>query len=352
MHIYSALLKLILQCFILIGDFMKRLIIGLFALAGLVPQMAFANPSCDFDGDGMSDFVVVNKGANGNYDWHIFNPRSGSSSTLINGFGNSSSRLIPGNWVDSNQAIAAVVNPVSGGPTGRATWVVKSDDRYSGESYSYTRSLGRNGDIVILGGDYDGNGVTDSLILKRSTGKLGLRVNYFLSNYNGNNLGKERLYRELGRPFVDKNFFFSPDGNTDYLGVIKKSSGKSSSILMLKPFTDNPISLTMGILPAGVQGPLALKQGAGRPDLLAFYVQNKGGTLIIIKDQSGRTINNRQLSGKGAVLVGDYLTGRGYEIAVQGNGVIEIYNPLTKQEVSVTPPRGQLVSCAGNLTIH
>lgn len=331
---------------------MKKLIASLLVLYAASPNIALAESLCDFDGDGMSEFVVVNPDSNGNYDWQTFDPRSGSSSTLIKGFGNSSSKLIPGNWVDANRAIAAVVDPVSGGPTGRATWSVRSDDKYAGTSYSYARSLGRPGDIIILGGDYDGNGITDSLILKRTTGKLGLRVNFFLSSYNADRLGKERLYKALGSPFVDKNFYFSRDGKTDYLGVIRKSRGGNSKILTLKPFTDTPHAISMGVLPSGAQGPIALRQRTGSPDLLVFYVRKNGATSLTIKNQSGRTLVSKKVSGNGAVSVGDYLADGGYEIAVQGKNTVEIYNPISNSDVTVTPPSGQLVSCVGNQTIQ
>ena len=331
---------------------MRRLLLVLLGTIMSSPLAVFAANSCDFDADGMSEFVVVNSNGAGYYDWQTFNPRSGRSATLINGFGNAASKLIPGNWVSSDQAVAAIVDPVSAGPSGRATWSVKSNDQYGGSSYSYSRKLGRPGDIIILGGDYDGNGITDSLILKQTTGKLGLRVNYFLSSYNGNNLGKERLYKALGAPFRDKNFFVSPDGNIDYLGVIQKSAGANNRILLLKPFTDSPSTLSIGALPAGAQGPLALKQSPGHSDFLAFYTQSRSGTNVVVKNLSGSTVGSMQLHGNGSVLVGDYLADRGYEIAVQGSGSIEIYNPNTKKVVAVTPPSGMLVGCVSNQYIQ
>lgn len=152
--------------------------------------------------------------------------------------GGPSSRLIPGSWFESGKAVPAIVSPVILGVNGRAIWAARSLD-YAGGT-GLTRLLGRPGDMIIQGGDYDGNGITDSLILKRTTGKLGLRVSYFLSTYNGNNLGKERLYKALGSPFKDANFFFSPDGINDYLAVLQRRSVQSYAVLQLKPFTDTP----------------------------------------------------------------------------------------------------------------
>ena len=260
--------------------------------------------------------------------------------------------MIPGNWINSGEAVAAIVDPTTAVGTTRATWSIKTDDRYVGQTQSYVHNLGRKGDIIILGGDYDGNGITDSLILKQTTGKLGLRVNYFLTGYNGNNLGKERLYKALGAPFRDRNFFFSPDGTIDYLGVLRRSEGGASSILKLKPFSDSATSFSVGQLPPGAQGPLALKQGEGIPDLLAFFIKQGNNTQLTVKTQNGSNVSVKVIPGTGSVLVGDYLSDKGDELAVQGNTNITIFNPVTRHTVSVTPPSGQLISCVSNQFIY
>lgn len=317
----------------------------------LSQSAAFAAPLCDFDGDGKSEIVVVKSGDGGKYDWKAFNPRTGETRTIVHGFGDASSKLIPGNWVTSTQAIAAIVTPVAPGPTGRATWEVRSEDRYAGQSFSYTRLLGRPGDIVILGGDYDGNGVTDSLILKQTTGMLGLRVNFFLSSYDGNNLGKERLYKALGSPFHDRNFYFSPDGDKDYLAVLK--AGSNNTVLKLKPFTDSPQAIAIGSLPANAQGPLPMKQGSGKGDLLAFYTKRGSKTKLLVKTQAGVTIAKKTVPGGSAVLVGDFLPDKGDELAVQTDGGFFIYNPITKNVREVDgAPNGQVVPCVGNQLLH
>lgn len=319
-----------------------------FLALNLLESRALADASCDFDGDGKSEIAIVNLGADGRYNWSAFHPATGNSTQIIQSFGTPNSKLIPGNWLESDEAIAAIVDPVDTNAGNRATWTVKYLD--NGKLETYSKNLGRSGDIIINGGDYDGNGVTDSLILKQTTGKLGLRVNYFLSNYNGNNLGTERLYKALGTPFRDRNFFFSPDGNSDYLAVLR-SGKRTSSILKLKPFTDTPSVIKIGSLPANIQGPIALKEGSGHPDLLVFYEVIKGQTHFIIKNNSGKTVIDKTTHAVGQVLVGDYLPDTGYELAIKTTNDFYLLNPITNKELFVAAPSGQVVSCVGNISI-
>ena len=317
----------------------------------MAPLITFADPICDFDGDGRSDIAFVNTNRQGSYDWTAFDPRTGRNKAVLKNFGNASSKLIPGNWFESGRAVAAIVNPVTGGPNGRAIWMARSID-YAGGS-ALTRDLGRSGDIIIQGGDYDGNGITDSLVLKRTTGKLGLRVNYFLSSYNGNNLGKERLYKALGSPFKDPNFFFSPDGSSDYLAVLQRNSGRSNAALQLKPFTDSPQAFSIGSLPGGSLGPLPLKQGSGKADLLVFYAKRGNKTQLTVKTLQGFTVYSGTIAGGGAVMVGDYFDDRGWEIAVQNGAAFTFINPKTNAEYVVGgAPSGRVVSCVSNQTIN
>jgi hypothetical protein len=329
--------------------FFRTTLAGLVSLATFHVHNSFASPVCDFDGDGMSEFLVVNLTEKGTYDWTTFDPRTGRVRIVAQDLGTGSSKLIPGNWVTSGQAVAAIVDPVGPNPRDRATWTLKSLDYLDGVAVS--KSLGRSGDIIILGGDYDGNSITDSLILKKTTGKLGLRVNYFLASYNGNNLGKERLYKALGAPFRDSNFFFSPDGHADYLAVLKRTSA-GARVLRLKPFTDAPQSFNLGKLPRGARGPMPLKQGNGQPDYLLFYVIRSGQTQLLVKDLRGHDIYAGSVPGTDGVVVGDYFTDRGWEIGVLNGDGVTVVNPQTRGTRLVTRPSGALVSCVSNQVIQ
>jgi len=329
--------------------FFGSTLIGVLSLSALHATESRAAPICDFDGDGKSELVVVNANEKGTYDWSAYNPRSGRVRIVAQDLGTQSSKLIPGNWVTSGQAVAAVVDPVGPGPLERATWTLKSLDYLDGVAVS--KSLGRSGDLIINGGDYDGNGITDSLILKRTTGMLGLRVNYFLASYNGNNLGKERLYKALGAPFRDSNFFFSPDGGADYLAVLRRNP-RGARVLLLKPFTDAPRAFNLGTLPSGARGPLPLKRGESQPDYLLFYAIRNGQTKLVVKNLAGRDVYTAMIAGSDGVFVGDYFDDRGWEIGVQSGEAATIVNPQTKESRLVLRPSGLLVSCISNQTIQ
>jgi hypothetical protein len=328
-----------------IFSYLTSLSLLLFAAA----SPSFADTVCDFDGDGLSEIGLVNLNSQGSYDWTAFNPRTGQLRTVIDNFGDPSAKLIPGNWFQKGRAVAAIVNPVTADEKGRATWIGRSVDYLGGTSIS--RKLGRSGDIIIQGGDYNGNGITDSLILKKTTGKLGLRVDYFLSSYNGDKLGEERLYRALGSPFRDWNFFFSPDGVTDHLAVLRSVPGDNRAVLKLKPFTDTPQAFQLGAIPAGSRGPYPLKQDSGAPDLLAFYARRQNNTLLTVKSLSGATVYRRIVPGNGTVMVGDYLEYMGWEIAVEDGEAVTIINPQSGVSYRTLKPVGQVVSCVSNQSI-
>lgn len=321
-----------------------------------IPLSSNAAPICDFNRDGMSEIAFVKMNKSGNYDWKSFDPRTGRTQSILNNFGNSSSILIPGNWFEPGRAAAAIVNKPSGAvkPNGlltEAVWMAKSRD-YAGGS-TRVRNLGRLGDIVILGGDFDGNGIADSLLLKQTTKQLGLRINYFLSSYNGDNLGRERAYRTLGSPFKDPNFFFSPDGSIDYLAVLQRGSNGTNSVLKLRPFTNSPQSFSIGALPGGSVGPLPLKQGPRKADLLVFYARRGENTLLTVKTVNGKKVLSKIFPGNGAVTVGDYFEDRGWEIAVQDGDSFTFINPKEHTEYSVTgAPSSRVVSCISNQLIQ
>jgi hypothetical protein len=328
---------------------LSRSLIASLVACLFLPLVSHATPICDFDGDGLSELVIVTVNPRGLYDWTAFNPRSNSARIVAQDLGTISSRMIPGNWVTPNRAVAAVVESVGADPLDRATWAMKSLDYLGG--VQVLRRLGRSGDLIIQGGDYDGNGITDSLILKRTTGMLGLRVNYFLSSYNGDNLGKERLYKALGAPFRDLNFFFSPDGTTDYLAVLQRGRAGNRA-LQLKPFTDTPVAFNVGPLPGGVMAPVALKQGTGRPDLLAFYAIRSGQTLVVVKNLSGREIAKALLPGIDTIVLGDFINDAGWEFGVSSGESVTIFNPMTRATQTFRRPPGALVSCVSNQTIQ
>ncbi len=329
--------------------FCTSILTALFFMTAIGATASHAAQVCDFDGDGLSELLVLNLTDKGTYDWSAFDPRSGRTRIVAHDLGNPSSKPIPGNWVTSDQAVPAIVEPVGPNRLDRATWTLKSVD-YLGE-LAISKSLGRPGDIIILGGEYDGNGITDSLILKKTTGMLGLRVNYFLSSYNGNNLGKERLYKALGAPFRDTNFFFSPDGYADYLAVLRRSP-RNARVLRLRPFTDTPQAFSVGALPSGARGPLPLKQGRGAPDHLVFFTFRRGQTRLIVKDLSGREVYTATVPGTDGVFVGDYFQDRGWEIGVQSGEAVTLINPQTKSSHVVLRPSGKLVSCVSSQTIQ
>lgn len=108
-------------------------------------------------------------------------------------------------------------------------------------------------------------------------------------------------------------------------------------------------------MPGGSLGPLPLKQGAGRGDLLALYARRGMKTLLTVKTINGSTVYRKMIAGSGVVTVGDFFQDRGWEVVVQ-NGTSFTFvnpNPNTKAEYVVNSgPFGKIASCIPNQTIY
>jgi thermitase len=117
-----------------------------------------ANPSADFDGDHLTDFALYRGRSPLDSLW--FAPASGGGGAFQIYFGATSDIPVPGDYDGDGLTDAVIFRPSTGlwyGPrTGAASIVIQMN-------------LGQNGDIPIPG-DYDGDGKTDPAIYRASTG--------------------------------------------------------------------------------------------------------------------------------------------------------------------------------------
>jgi Gametolysin peptidase M11 len=118
-----------------------------------------ANPSVDFDGDGRTDLGSLYRGRSP-ADSLWFGPSSGAASIFQIYFGATSDVPVPGDYDGDGRTDAVIFRPSTGlwyGPrTGAASIVIQMN-------------LGQAGDLPIPG-DYDGDGKTDPAIYRPSTG--------------------------------------------------------------------------------------------------------------------------------------------------------------------------------------
>jgi len=118
-----------------------------------------ANPTVDYDGDGLTDMGALYRGRAG-LDGLWFAPSSAGGSAFQIYFGAPDDVPVPGDYDGDGRTDAVIFRPSTGlwyGPmTGAASIVVQM-------------TLGQAGDVPVPG-DYDGDGKTDPAIYRPSTG--------------------------------------------------------------------------------------------------------------------------------------------------------------------------------------
>jgi thermitase len=123
------------------------------------PRNSAANPSVDFDGDGLTDLGALYRGLSpADSLWYASSSTGGSPFQIF--FGATSDVPVPGDYDGDGKTDAVIFRPSTGlwyGPrTGAASIVIQT-------------TVGQAGDIPIAG-DYDGDGKTDPAIYRPSTG--------------------------------------------------------------------------------------------------------------------------------------------------------------------------------------
>jgi Subtilase family len=126
---------------------------------GLGPRNSAANPSVDFDGDGLTDLGALYRGLSpADSLWYASSSTGGSPFQIF--FGATGDVPVPGDYDGDGKTDAVIFRPSTGlwyGPrTGGASIVIQAN-------------VGQAGDIPIPG-DYDGDGKTDPAIYRPSTG--------------------------------------------------------------------------------------------------------------------------------------------------------------------------------------
>ena len=306
----------------------------------------------DYDGNGFSEIPVLSQDAQGKYVWTLFDPFSGKSSVFTRGFGKPTDSLVLANWLYPKVTSAGVVSSPNAKSRGRLVWRIRTSIRNTGRSRGRVSArvftvkeqemyLGRRGEIIVTGGDFDGDRIADAVVITNRGGgnhKWGLRGSFFLAGYNPG-LNVNRAYFDFGRIGIDRPFFLNPDGKSDWFAVTR-SNGAGCEISLTQPFTKEIRSISVASVPDVGNLPVPLAQDDGS-DLLVFYGTSGGSTQLEIKNLSGRNVATTTIPIVGEVTVGNYGPGAGEEIAVSSGGSFYIFNPITGRLQSLSGPAGQ-----------
>ena len=308
-----------------------KLVITLFL--ALTCSCANAQVSRDLDGDNLSDQLTAN--VSSPITWSVIS--SATKATLLQqSFGVATDVLIPGRWESSATYNVGVVR--SDPETNALVWKILKDD-----GTIFQSSLGALGDIIISGGDFNGDGVTDAALLHvNSSGGLEWTV---VQDFAGTSPKKIKFAK--GKNSIGgRAFFLSLNGVRDVLAIFHPdASGKSASLLIIDPKTKKSSSLGSfrSRLAAGAKPrPIPVKGEDGK-SRLAFVTSDATDTTVEIYTTRGRLVSKVTVPGKGAVVAGDYLdTEPGEELALQNGSTVLYFNPFTQNKESDTGVNGTI----------
>lgn len=328
-----------------------RSVASTLAILGTLIHVATSSPSAfaagaDYDGNGFSEIPVLVPRTGGALEWKLFDPASGATSTFLPSFGKLGNGLIIANWLYPKVTSAGTLSKPTAASKGRLVWTIRTNV-VSGKGSAKTATikqhqkfLGRPGDTIVTGGDFDGDGIGDAVVLaNRGTGfyKWGLRAKFFLASYNPG-LNVNRAYFDFGVLGKDIPFYLNPEGESDWFAVLRKS-GTTYNILMTQPFTRETRTIPLGRLKDGTHPPVPLQQDDGS-DHLVFWATSGDATSLVVKNLQGRTVYATELPIAGTVTVGNYGPGAGEEIAVSAQGRFFIINPITTRVIETSGPVG------------
>ncbi len=285
-------------------------------------SVAFAAPS-DFDGDGLSDIVLIDiNSQNGALSWKGVSPSTGAVSTLTD-YGKVGDHIALAPWAGIKPAFIRV-----DAVTTAATWRVS--DGVGGDQ---TLALGTSADTFVAGADFDGNGVADAAVVKK-VGKS-LVWDLVLNPFNG---GASSTSVKWGKK-KDPAFYLKGAGAQDLLAVLRKGSDDKYTVL-----TKNVVSGKTSKFKVGKTGNKALRpfpvQGSDGVDRLALVRQSGVSSRVYVFTNKGKKIRTAKIPSTGTIIVGNYSAEPGEEIAFQSGAGFLVYNPFSNVLVSMTTPAG------------
>ena len=332
-----------------------RFLLAVFSLSIELPIASVHAIGADYDGNGFAEIPVISSASSDGLVWNLFDPISGRTSVFTSNLGRIGDSLILANWLYANVTSAGTLSRPSSTSGGRLVWTIRTAVVKNGavRIQQHQKFLGRRGEIIITGGDFNGDGFSDALVLAHRGGGAytwGLRANFFLSSYNSG-LNQDRAYFPFGRLGQDKPFFFNPDGRSDWFAILSCQADRECQVVAKQPFTQATKRIPIGAIGDPNRVPVPVAQDDGR-DLLAFVSEEGNKTQIVVKDLTGRTISSVTVPLRGTVTVGNYGPGPGEELCVSREGQFVIINPITGRRSILTGPDGIAADAININSIH
>ena len=300
----------------------------LFALLAAVFQLptAFATP-IDFDGDGLADLTSFS--ASGKQ--LLWKTRYSSTQQVVElgSFGGADDLPAPGAWLGNGSQLGVVSLEKNA-----VVWSILNNGSVD------SKSFGSKGDLVLTGGDYNGNGIADAAVVRLKDGKAVWQI-WIDPFTDATSSPRSVTFGAAG----DRAFFAKVDSSSqDWIGVLRKGAGRNSQARMRNIVTGEVRTLTR--LPAFATNgnrprPHPVPQ-VGGPDLLAFHVANSDTTAIRVVSLTGVEVGNVSVDGATEAFIGEINEGPGSELAYQSGEEAGSFNPHLGEVRQLTALGGTL----------
>ncbi len=192
-------------------------------------------------------------------------------------------------------------------------------------------SFGGEGDLVVAGADFDGSGVDDLAVVKLVNGSARWRMQ--MNSFGGDAEAISERSLVFGAN-GDRVFFAAPDGQADWIGIVRRSASGRTIVRMRDVFTNQrvtqrrfPRSLSGGSRPR----PVPLKGPAGEgADRLVFPIKAGTATQIIVTTLDGRRVRRLVVKDLESFAVGEFDSIPGEDLAFLKRGRVRVVNVDTR----------------------
>lgn len=297
----------------------------------LISLPAFAQTSrvaTDFDGDGLSDFVLIEDSPTG-LQWNALES-SGAALRALGGLGYLGNHLALAKWLDTAGPHLAVV--AGNAATRQIDWTLAD-----GSPAGILRSFGEMGQTAIAGADFNGDGKADPAVVFKRRNRLIWRISPDL--FSTNSLPVQEL---TWGGNSEQPFFISPDGLQDWVATIRRT-GIRAYLLRMKHLQSGELRRLRGTGSFGsvrpVQRPVPVALASGADSLMVSRRGSTSTTLTFLDIVTGAQ-TEKELPGVGDVVVGNFTAEEGEEVAVQGTDSFSVYNQTTGLTTVVAAPAG------------
>ena len=307
---------------------MRNLTIALGTCLSLV-STAFAAVPNDFDGDGVSDRTWIQIESDKTLTWNAQLSTS-QVQTALGSLGKSGDAVTMAQWLSGGTQIGvASLNSA----TNEIEWSIRDSS-----GAVRTKVLGKKGDLVVSGADFDGNGLADAAVVRLENKKASwiVKLDFFASETP---VEKTFQFGDAG----DRVFYARAEAGSavDWIGITRTGTNSKTLARMMdinsgavRQFARLPRCASQGTRPR----PFPVRQSSG-VDLVGFSVGSGGKTSIKVFSLEGGAISSSVFDGLGTSVVGEFLQGPGYEVLYDDGTSAEILNPRLI-DVTETVPLG------------